>query len=44
MRLSSGAGFLVALAGDIMTMPGLPPRPAACQIDIDEDGRITGLF
>ena len=34
----------VALAGDIMTMPGLPPRPAACQIDIDEDGRITGLF
>ena len=44
VRLSSGAGFLVALAGDIMTMPGLPPRPAACQIDIDEDGRITGLF
>ena len=41
---SAGAGFIVALTGDIMTMPGLPKVPAAEQIDVDEDGRITGLF
>ncbi|MGM9591232.1 MAG: formate--tetrahydrofolate ligase [Oscillospiraceae bacterium] len=44
VKVSAGAGFIVALAGDIMTMPGLPPRPAAEGIDIDENGRITGLF
>ena len=43
-RLSAGAGFIVALAGDIMTMPGLPKEPAACRIDVDDEGRITGLF
>ena len=41
---SAGAGFVVALAGDIMTMPGLPEHPAAESIDIDDQGRITGLF
>ena len=41
---SAGAGFIVALAGDIMTMPGLPEHPAAENIDVDEQGRITGLF
>lgn len=44
VRLSAGAGFIVALTGDIMTMPGLPKDPAAARMDIDEDGRITGLF
>jgi len=44
MKVSAGAGFLVALTGDIMTMPGLPRVPAAEQIDVDETGRITGLF
>ncbi|HEX7126053.1 MAG TPA: formate--tetrahydrofolate ligase [Thermodesulfobacteriota bacterium] len=44
VRLSAGAGFVVALAGDILTMPGLPERPAAEQVDLDESGRITGLF
>ncbi len=44
VRLSAGAGFIVALTGDIMTMPGLPRDPAANRIDIDGDGRITGLF
>ena len=44
LRLCAGAGFIVALAGDIMTMPGLPKRPAAENIDVDENGRITGLF
>ena len=44
VNISAGAGFVVALAGDIMTMPGLPPVPAAEKIDIDEDGNITGLF
>ena len=44
LRVSAGAGFLVALTGDIMTMPGLPRVPAAEKIDVDEDGRITGLF
>ncbi len=44
VRLSAGAGFVVALCGSIMTMPGLPKRPAAENIDIDKDGNITGLF
>ncbi|NLM80416.1 MAG: formate--tetrahydrofolate ligase [Clostridiales bacterium] len=44
VRLSAGAGFVVAITGDIMTMPGLPKVPAAEKIDIDENGRITGLF
>jgi len=44
VRLSAGAGFVVALAGNIMTMPGLPKKPAAVEIDIDEEGTITGLF
>jgi formate--tetrahydrofolate ligase len=43
-RLSAGAGFVVALLGDIMTMPGLPKVPAAVGIDVDADGGITGLF
>ena len=44
MYVSAGAGFVVALTGDIMTMPGLPKKPAAYSIDVDKDGRITGLF
>ena len=44
VKVSAGAGFLVALTGDIMTMPGLPKVPSAEKIDVDEDGRITGLF
>jgi len=44
LKVSAGAGFLVALTGDIMTMPGLPKTPAAEKIDVDENGRITGLF
>ena len=44
VRISSGAGFIVALTGTIMTMPGLPKKPAAESIDIDNDGVITGLF
>ncbi|HWQ06085.1 MAG TPA: formate--tetrahydrofolate ligase [Feifaniaceae bacterium] len=44
VRVSAGAGFLVALTGDIMTMPGLPKSPAAERIDVDESGKITGLF
>ena len=44
LKVSAGAGFLVALTGDIMTMPGLPKIPSAEKIDVDEDGRITGLF
>lgn len=44
VRLSAGAGFLVAMTGAIMTMPGLPKRPAACNMDIDESGKISGLF
>ncbi len=43
-KLSNGAGFVVALTGDIMTMPGLPKAPAALRIDVDGDGKITGLF
>jgi formate--tetrahydrofolate ligase len=44
VRLANGAGFIVAIAGDMMTMPGLPKFPAAERIDIDDDGKITGLF
>ena len=44
LTLSAGAGFVVALVGDILTMPGLPRHPAALDIDIDAAGRITGLF
>lgn len=44
VRVSAGAGFVVALTGDILTMPGLPKHPAALDIDVDENGRITGLF
>ena len=44
VKVSAGAGFLVALTGDIMTMPGLPKVPAAEKIDVDETGKITGLF
>ncbi|MFZ3372187.1 MAG: formate--tetrahydrofolate ligase [Desulfitobacteriaceae bacterium] len=44
VRLSAGAGFLVAITGAIMTMPGLPKRPAAMNMDIDVNGKITGLF
>jgi formate--tetrahydrofolate ligase len=44
LRLSAGAGFIVALTGDIMTLPGLPKVPAANSIDIDKSGAITGLF
>ena len=44
INLKAGAGFVVALAGKIMTMPGLPKVPAAEQIDIDEDGNIVGIF
>ena len=44
VKVSAGAGFIVALTGDIMTMPGLPKVPAAEKIDVDENGKITGLF
>ncbi len=44
VQLFSGAGFMVVLAGDIMTMPGLPKIPSACSIDVDDDGNISGLF
>ncbi len=44
VRLANGAGFIVAIAGDMMTMPGLPKVPAAERIDIDDNGKITGLF
>merc|ERR1712224_551317 len=43
-KLCNGAGFVVVIAGDIMTMPGLPKVPAAEAIDVDDEGRITGLF
>ena len=42
--VSAGAGFVVALTGSIVTMPGLPKHPAAFDIDVDADGKITGLF
>ena len=44
IKVSAGAGFIVALTGDIMTMPGLPKKPSAELIDVDENGKITGLF
>ncbi len=44
VRISAGAGFVVVLTGKVMTMPGLPKRPAAENIDVDDDGNITGLF
>ena len=44
LKVSAGAGFIVALTGDIMTMPGLPKKPAAENIDVDNTGKITGLF
>ena len=44
VKVSAGAGFIVVLTGDIMTMPGLPKSPAAERIDVDAEGRITGLF
>jgi formate--tetrahydrofolate ligase len=44
VRVSAGAGFIVVLTGDVMTMPGLPKKPAAENMDIDEEGRIRGLF
>ncbi len=44
LKVSAGAGFIVALTGDMMTMPGLPKSPAAERIDVDENGKITGLF
>jgi formate--tetrahydrofolate ligase len=43
VRISAGAGFLVPITGDILTMPGLPRVPSAERIDVDEAGRITGL-
>lgn len=44
VRLSAGAGFIIPITGSIMTMPGLPKRPAACSIDVDAKGRVSGLF
>ena len=44
VKVSAGAGFIVALTGNIMTMPGLPKVPAAERIDVDADGKIIGLF
>lgn len=44
VKVSAGAGFIVVLTGDILTMPGLPKSPAAERIDVDENGKITGLF
>jgi len=44
VRLAAGAEFVIMICGDIMTMPGLPKVPAANNIDVDDDGRISGLF
>ena len=44
VKPNSGAGFIVARTGDIMKMPGLPKKPSAENIDVDNDGRVTGLF
>ena len=44
IRLNAGAGFIVAVCGSMMTMPGLPSRPAAMDMDMDEEGRLTGVF
>ena len=43
-RLNAGAGFVVAVLGEIMTMPGLPKRPAASDMDMDENGNLLGVF
>ena len=44
LKICSGAGFIVVLTGDILTMPGLPKNPASEKIDIDNEGNIVGLF
>ena len=44
MKIAAGGGFVVALTGEILTMPGLPIVPAAERIDVDETGKISGLF
>ena len=44
LKVSAGAGFIVALTGDVLTMPGLPKVPSAEKIDVDENGKISGLF
>ena len=44
VKVSAGAGFIVVYTGDIMTMPGLPKVPSAEKIDVDNDGKISGLF
>ena len=44
INLSAGAGFLVVMTGPVLTMPGLPKKPSAEEIDIDKNGKITGLF
>ncbi len=44
VRISNGAGFIVALTGNVMTMPGLPKKPAANNMDVLSDGNIVGLF
>ena len=44
VRLAAGAGFVVVICGNIMTMPGLPKKPAAVNIDVDAECKITGLF
>jgi formate--tetrahydrofolate ligase len=44
IRINAGAGFLVAICGSMMTMPGLPRRPAAMDMDMDEDGNLLGVF
>ena len=44
VKVSAGAGFVVALTGNVMTMPGLGKNPAAFKIDVDESGKISGLF
>jgi len=44
LRLSSGAGFIVAVTGEIMTMPGLPKEPSAVRMDIDDNGNITHFY
>lgn len=43
-KLCAGAGFVVAYAGDVLTMPGLPKKPAAESIDLTDDGNVVGLF
>jgi len=44
LKVNAGAGFITVYTGKVITMPGLPKNPVACNIDIDEDGRIRGLF